>query len=82
VDVKKTPPSSEQVAAWWAAVGPRLVNRQGTTWRQLSAAEQALTGDELIDLIARHPALIKRPLLIDGDVITVGLDSPLLPAPI
>jgi len=80
-DFKKVPPKAEQVEAWLAAVGDSLVNRKGTTWRQLEAAEQALAATEagLVALIVSKPSLIKRPLLSDGTVTTVGLDSPLLP---
>ena len=79
MDFKKAAPAPAQVAAWLAAVGDRLVNRKGTTWRQLTPAEQAATGDALVALIVTRPSLIKRPLLSDGDRVTVGLDSPLLP---
>lgn len=79
MDFKKTAPSPEQVGVWLAAVGDALVNRKGTTWRQLTPAEQAASGDALVALIVAKPSLIKRPLLIDGAQVTVGLDSPLLP---
>lgn len=78
MDFKKEAPSPEQVQHWLAVVGPTLVNRQGTTWRKLSDTEKALDGQALIVLIASRPSLIKRPLLIDGELITVGLNSPLL----
>lgn len=82
-DFKKTPPTAEQVQAWLAAVGDDLVNRKGTTWRQLDASEQAQAATEagLIALIVSKPSLIKRPLLVRDDRVTTGLDSPLLPAP-
>lgn len=79
MDFKKTAPSPQQVSAWLTAVGDALVNRKGTTWRQLSAEEQAAGGDALVALIVAKPSLIKRPLLSDGTRVTVGLDSPLLP---
>ncbi|PQA52355.1 ArsC/Spx/MgsR family protein [Amnimonas aquatica] len=80
-DFKKAPPSPEQVRAWLAVVGDELVNRRGTTWRQLDAGAQAAaaTPDGLVALIVDKPSLIKRPLLSDGRRVTVGLDSPLLP---
>ncbi|MEK6787584.1 MAG: ArsC/Spx/MgsR family protein [Pseudomonadota bacterium] len=80
-DFKKVPPSAEQVQVWLATVGDALVNRKGTTWRQLDAAEQALAATEagLIALVVSKPSLIKRPLLSNGTLTTVGLDSSLLP---
>lgn len=80
-DFKKTPPDAGQLQAWLEAAGPALVNRKGTTWRQLDDAGKARaeTRDGLIALLREKPSLIKRPLLSDGVVTTVGLDSPLLP---
>lgn len=80
-DFKKAPPTPEQVQTWLAAVGETLVNRKGTTWRQLDADELAKTATEagLIALLVSKPSLIKRPLLSDGRLTTAGLDSPLLP---
>lgn len=79
MDFKKAAPTPAQVAAWLDAVGDSLVNRKGTTWRQLTPAEQAASGDALVALIVSRPSLIKRPLLSDARQVTVGLDSPLLP---
>lgn len=45
-----------------AQFGARLVNTASTTWRGLSEAERA--GDPLA-LLAAHPALMKRPLIVD-----------------
>ena len=79
MDFKKAAPTPAQVAGWLDAVGDSLVNRKGTTWRQLSPVEQAASGDALVALIVARPSLIKRPLLSDGTRVTVGLDSSLLP---
>lgn len=79
MDFKKAAPTPEQVGLWLGVVGEALVNRKGTTWRQLTPAEQAVSGDALIALIVGKPSLIKRPLLSHGAQVTVGLDSPLLP---
>ena len=81
-DFKKAAPSPELVRSWLTAVGAdTLVNRRGTTWRQLDANSQAQASDPegLVALIVARPSLIKRPLLSDGERVTVGLDSPLLP---
>ncbi len=51
-----------------------LVNRRSTTWRQLSEADRAaiLSGD--LTLLAQHPTLIRRPVLVCGDRLLVGFD--------
>ena len=55
---------------WLEAVGPDvLVNRKSTTWRNLSEAERA--GDPLA-LLAEHPTLMKRPVIVEGDHLHVG----------
>ena len=62
------------LAAWAAAVGwESLLNRRSTTWRSLTPSERDVGNPAAaVALMARHPTLIKRPVLeIDGEV-TVG----------
>lgn len=49
--------------------GEALVNRKSTTWRGLDEAERARPP---LDLLSDHPALMKRPLIVDGDRMTLG----------
>lgn len=46
-----------------------LLNRRGTTWRQLDAEQQqkADTRQGLIELLLEHPAMIKRPIVQTAD---------------
>lgn len=46
-----------------------LLNKRGTTWRQLDKAEQDAVTDEqsAIRLMSEKPALIKRPVLVSPD---------------
>ena len=63
---KKQPPTPDQAARWLRDIGPeQLINRRGTTWKQLSAAEQVQAADvhQAPGLISAHPSLIKRPLV-------------------
>lgn len=81
-DFKKVPPSAEQIATWLSHLPAELlVNRQGTTWRQLAPEAQASIADPaaLTALLIAKPSLIKRPLLITDEQVTVGLNSPFLP---
>ena len=54
-----------------------LVNRRGTTWRKLDAARQA----EVVDaasaraLMLEQPSVIRRPVLVRGEVLRVGFDA-------
>ncbi|MBW5406342.1 ArsC family reductase [Morganella morganii] len=47
----------------------QLLNKRGTTWRQLDKAEQDAVTDEqsAIRLMSEKPALIKRPVLVSPD---------------
>jgi len=50
-----------------------LLNKRGTTWRKLTEADkQDIDRDKAIALMCEHPAMIKRPVLVRGDVIEVG----------
>lgn len=69
VDVRSegVPPEVLEVAH--ATFGEALLNTRSTTWRGLS--EQERTGPPLV-LIKAHPALMKRPLIVDEDRMYLG----------
>jgi Spx/MgsR family transcriptional regulator len=78
-DFKKEGLSPERLIAWSQAVGTdALLNKKGTTWRGLSAAEQAgaatIAGARA--LMVEKTSLIKRPVVEWPDgTITVGLEA-------
>lgn len=74
IDFRKDGLTSEQVALWAEAVGiDLLLNRRGTTWRKLSDSQKAVDrDDDLIELMTKFPALIKRPVLETDSRIEVG----------
>lgn len=72
VDVRANPLSRDMLATLYTALGEGLVNRRSTTWRGLSDAERA--GDP-VDLLVAHPTLMKRPVIEDGAVLTLGWDK-------
>lgn len=49
--------------------GEALVNTRSTTWRGLSEEERAR--DPLV-LLKEHPALMKRPLIVEGEEMWLG----------
>jgi Spx/MgsR family transcriptional regulator len=80
VDFKREAPSVALLKQW-AGQQPweTLLNRAGTTWRKLDAAEQALAVDEAgaLALMATHASLIKRPVVDWGDGrLSVGFKEP------
>ena len=52
-----------------AAFGDAILNTRSTTWRGLSEAERSAAPEALL---AAHPALMKRPLIVNGDAIHLG----------
>lgn len=53
-----------------------LINRRGSTWRQLPEAERQLDSPaQAVALMCRYPALIKRPLLEAGGQRLLGFDE-------
>ena len=52
-----------------ARFGDALLNTRSTTWRGLSEGERAQPHEVLL---AAHPALMKRPLIVDGEAMHLG----------
>ncbi len=77
-DFKKQGVPPGQLARWTQAAGwEKLLNRKGTTWRQLDAAAQAavVDGASAQSLMLANASAIKRPVVDWGDGITVGFDA-------
>lgn len=50
-----------------------VINRRGTTWRQLpKATQKSMNNDKAIQIAQENPSIIKRPLLVQGDQIHLG----------
>ena len=77
-DFRKEGVPSDRLDAWMrSADGPRLINRQGTTWRKLPPAVQhSVTTDAgARALMVEQPSLVKRPVVDWPDgTTTVGFD--------
>ena len=62
---------------WLRQVGAdRLINRKGTTWKNLTDAERLAAGAvaDAARLLGAHPSVVKRPLLEHGEQVVVGFD--------
>lgn len=78
VDVRADGVGRDDVARWADAAGiETLLNRRGTTWRGLSDTDKAKaeTVSGAVALMTEHPALIKRPVFEDGEVVLIGFDK-------
>lgn len=69
VDVRADGVSAEVLRRAHARFGDALLNTRSTTWRGLGKEER---GRPPLDLLAEHPTLMKRPLIEDGDRMTLG----------
>lgn len=78
-DYKKQGVPADRLDAWIAQVGWEvLVNRKGTTWRQLDEAVKAGVMDAASAkaLMLQHASVIKRPVIeLGGEVLSVGFDE-------
>lgn len=74
LDVRADGVSEPQITAWVKAVGWEvLLNKRGTTWRAFDEAIKADVDEtKAIQLMATHPALIKRPVFEVGSDVLVG----------
>ena len=79
VDFKKGGVPPDRLTAWIAAIGwEPLLNRKGTTWRQLDEALRASVVDaaSAMRLMLVHASVIKRPVVEWADgAISVGFDA-------
>ncbi|QTD44591.1 ArsC family reductase [Ottowia testudinis] len=75
-DFKKQGVPPDHLGRWLAAAGwEHVLNRRGTTWRQLDAAAQAAVTDaaSAAALLVEQPSAIKRPVVEWADgTVTVG----------
>ena len=74
---KKDGMDKQTLQNWVKQVGWEvLLNRRGTTFRQLSDTDKAnIDESKAIALMLAHPSMIKRPVLDTGDKIIVGFDE-------
>ena len=77
VDVREGDMSRADVERFVANAGwQTALNRKSTTWRGLAEAEKADIDDaKAINLIAQHPALLKRPVFDIKGTIVIGFDA-------
>ncbi len=73
-DLRKDGLSEPDLTAWVKAVGwEALLNRSGTTFRKLPDADKQVTTEaQAVSLMLMHPTVIKRPVLVRGDTVTLG----------
>jgi Spx/MgsR family transcriptional regulator len=76
-DFKKQGVPPEAVDLWLNHVSWEvLVNRKGTTWRTLDPAVQASVVDKAsaCALLLKHLSVVKRPVVVKGQTVIVGVN--------
>ncbi|MDR7017916.1 arsenate reductase [Acinetobacter sp. 3657] len=78
-DYKKQGIDAATLEVWLKDIGAeKVLNKKGTTWRKLTADEQALatsTEQNLIEALIAQPSLIKRPVLQTPQGFVIGFDE-------
>ncbi|RIK46948.1 MAG: hypothetical protein DCC58_01570 [Chloroflexi bacterium] len=57
-------------------VRPRdVLSVRSSAYKRLGLAERDISDDELLDLLAAEPTLLRRPLVVAGDRFALGYDA-------
>ncbi|MDX1694778.1 MAG: ArsC family reductase [Ketobacteraceae bacterium] len=73
-DVRKDGLPPEKLDSWLEAVGwETLLNKRGTTWRQLPEEQKnSVDATSAREIMLQNPAIIKRPVLETASGVLVG----------
>ena len=73
-DYKKVGVDPNMLRHWVERLGwETVLNRAGTTFRKLPEAERTgIDADAAVALMLAQPSMIKRPMLVRGDVLEAG----------
>lgn len=77
IDITETPPTKQVLKAAVKAKGlKKLFNTSGVQYRELKIKDKlgTMTESQAIDLLASNGRLVKRPIAVEKDKITVGFD--------
>lgn len=77
-DFRKDGLTSNDIERWQTSIGlEKLINKRGTTWRQLTDTDRQKVETQANELLLQYPALIKRPLLEGHSICEVGFNETL-----
>lgn len=78
IDYRAQRIAPETLKSWAAKLGgwDKLVNRASTTWRTLPEPRKSPGSDpEWTLLVKEYPALVKRPVVVAGEEVSVGFSD-------
>ncbi|MDO4328419.1 MAG: arsenate reductase family protein [Lachnospiraceae bacterium] len=75
--IKEENPTKEELRTWYQKSGlplKKFFNTSGTLYKELSLKDKLpqMTEEEQLDLLATDGMLVKRPLVVAGDVVLTG----------
>jgi arsenate reductase len=76
-DIIKRALTAHELRQLLSEIGKRpfdVISKRSTSYRDLGLASRPVSDDELIQLMAEHPRLLLRPILIADDEIVIGFD--------
>lgn len=76
VDLKKTPPTAEDLKRWEKVFGELPANKKGPTFRKIKEKYEKATPKQQLELLLENTSAIKRPILENGaKVVCFGYDE-------
>jgi arsenate reductase (glutaredoxin) len=77
-DYKKSGITDEKIREWFTREHwESFINKKGLTWKKLDDSWKAsiINEQSAIDLMKKHPSVIKRPILEIGNKLYIGYDE-------
>lgn len=80
IDYTEQPLTVDELRAYWQRSGlplRKFFNTSGMLYRELGVKDQLtdMSETEQLKLLAAHPMLVKRPILVTNEVVLVGFDE-------
>lgn len=80
IHIVDSPPSRQELESFYQKSGldiKKFFNTSGKKYRELGLKDKikSCSEDELLDLLAADGMLIKRPIVTDGEKVTVGFNE-------
>jgi arsenate reductase len=79
-DFRKNELTRSQIEKWVDTIGlDVLINRRGTTWRNLSEdRRETLNGSNCVDILLDAPTLLKRPIIKINEKFLIGFNPSIM----
>jgi len=79
-DISVQNPTKEELKQWIAKSGlpmSRFFNTSGRIYKENNLKEKVRTAgeDELLNILASDGMVVKRPIIVSGDIVLVGFDE-------